>query len=442
MKFSVPFDLLDKAMSIANANPVTNAFNDVCQYVLIETNSDKIVLTKSDLDIYITADIPADIQTPGRALVHGDNFEKILKTYKPMKKGDDCLAVISSDNGKFSIAFSDNKKYKPAVLSTKDPDDFAEADEFKDEIASCEIIAATLKDYFAKNLIAISKIETNPEYSGVFLKFKGKDIEMTSSTRLEVAIIQATPLKTAYESGLTQAFSLIPRKTLDTAVRIIKGSDPVKVAISADMVKLSGTIEGVGFSIFNSTYQCDAPFDGAGMIPKTAKTVISIPTSALKNALAHMEAIMEKSMPNKISILADPAVQDVLILSCKTQLGEIPGLPIEAKLEKVSEISPLALNDQRLAALLRVVRSANLQISYDKAGGNCTFRGEDEPFFTMIAGSLEAKTTDFVKPSAEIKPIKASTSDTLEILEYDDLSTISDPDDVEASIEEIGAIEI
>lgn len=439
MKFSAPYDLFDRSLTIVSANPIANIGNDICRYILIETSSDNlgVQLTKSDLDVHITSTTKASVEEQGKVLVHGENLTKILKTYRNLKKSDDCNVVIASDGSRVTVGFSDNKKYKPAILATKDPDYFAPIDSFQNEIASCEIPASNLKDYFTKNLTAISKFESGSEYSGVHFKFKGKDIELVSSNRLEIAIVKATPSSTEYASGITQAFSLIPKKTIDTAIKILRGTDLVRVSISRDMVKISGETEGVQFSVTNSTLMVEAPLDGDAMIPKSSSNIIVIPTSALKNAMSHLEAISERSMANNITICPD---EDCVILSCRSNTGEIPGLPVEAKIEKTSgQNCPLILNDHRLISLLKAVKSNNIRIQYNQTGEACTFLGDEEPYFTLIAGSLNTTTIDNDHTTKTIS-IQPKTESTMDITDYDDLSTISDPDEIEAALEDLGEV--
>lgn len=437
MKFSAPFELFEKSVSIVNANPAANMLNDICQYVLLETTADNqgVSLTKSDLDVHINSSLDASVEQGGSTLVHGENLEKILKTYKALKKSDDCSVIITADANKLTIAFSDNKKYKPAVLSVRDTNDFAPIDTFENEVASCELPGALLKDFFAKSLVAVGKYESNTELNGVYFKYLGADIELVATNRQELSLIRTTPLSIRHEHGITNAFALIPRKTMETVTRILTGEELVEITISADMVRVKGSIDNVDFSVLNGTYSVDKAIDGQSVIPDRPANTISIPTAALKNALSHMEAIMEKKAVNKITIFADPTSPDSVTLSCKSPTGEIPGLPIEAKVEKGTATSSLTLNDQRLISLLKVIRSPNVIVSYDKPGKPCVFKGDSEPYFSMVSGSLiaEAITPPVKEPKKETKQEQ--------ITDFDDLTMVSDPDDLEAALNEIGSVE-
>ena len=444
MKLSIPYDLFEAAVSNVNANPVViNTANDVCQYILIETDDGNtgVVLTKTDLDVQIISKTKATVEEPGRTLVHGESLAKILKTYKNLKKSDDCQVFISSDDSKITIGFSDNKKYKPAVLSVRDPEDFAPVEEFEDEIASCEVMASYLKDYFTKNLVAINKHETTAENKGVFFKFKNDKIELVSSNRQEVAIIVDTPLSITFQGGRSQAFALIPRKTLEIVTRIVHGGDPVRVSVSQENVQVSGECDGVGFAVLNSTISVKAPIDSESVLLTNPTNIVSIPTAELRNAISHMEAIMDKSVPNRITILVDPAIPDTVMLSCKSPTGEIPGLPISAKIEKATTAESLILNDQRIGSLLKTIRSRNITLSFVKTGDACMFSGDEEPYFKMVASSLNAEQSIAVtvtKPTAKVEA-KAAPSD---IQSFDDLSDMSASSDFESDLDGIQSIEI
>lgn len=433
MKFSAPYEQFEQAVAIVSANPVTNILNDICQYILIESDTDNITLTKSDLDIHLKSSLKATIEKPGRALVHGDTLSKVLKTYKNLKKSDDCLVVFSSDSNKVTIGFSDNKKYRPAVLSTRDPEDFSPVDTFTGPIASCTMAATQLKDYFRKNMIAINRHESNIEFAGVYFKFKGKDIELVSSNRLDVVLIKATPLSVDYAVNLNSAFALIPRKTMDTVVKIASGEENIKVSISVDMVNIEGELSGVSFSVLNNTYDVPSAIDTNSFMLDRAENVILIPANALKNALTHMSSIKDQSIPQRISLAADGTS---VTIGCKSPTGEIPSLPIESKIEKTNGESLLVLNDQKLAAFLQVVKSANVRFSFCKTGQKCHFEGDEEPFFTLVSGTFPAKTD-------EVNEVKRTTPSQIAPKEFADLSTIGDPiEDPEDIKDALGEIEV
>lgn len=434
MKISASFELLDEAISIVNANPIPPVLQDTYQYILIETTEDnqKIRLTKTDSEIYISSFVHAEVTEAGRLLIHGDNIAKILKTYRNLKKDDNCSVVIEGDANKVTLRFTDNKKYKPAVLPARDPDYFEELTPFANETASCSLIAAHLKDYVGKSLLAINKHESQMEHKGAYFKYDDKAIELTSSNRQEIALIRALPLSIRYTNNQRHAFALIPRKTLEAVTKIVKGEEPVFVSVAAGNIQFKGSNEGVEYEILTGILDVDSPLDASPLIPADSKNEILIPTQALKSAIAHMEAITDRNMHHRITILPDG--EDAVALSCKSPCGEIPGLPVDAKIIKHDGSSPLIMNDQKLISILKALRSHQLRIKYNETGAVCTFHGEEEEYFTLIAGSLTAKDQEI---ATEIV-----ADDGFSDVEYQDKSSIGNLDDLETQLEGIDDLEL
>lgn len=412
MKFTVPFDQFAEAVTMVNSNPTPSCLKDVVYHVLFETDKDAgtVSLTKTDHELTIKTTVKANVEEPGRATFLAENLAKLLNTYKKLKKNHDCNVEVQAQNNRVSIRFTDNDKYKPLVLAGLDPDLFPVCDEFEDQVASCEVVSDLLKDYFDKALIALNKDEKEPEHRGAYFKYKGADIELVSTNRSEIALIEATPLDVSFEGGLQEAFALVSRKTLEAASKVIKGPLSTHVSISIDQVLLHGERDGVKFELLNGTLDVQDALEARSALPQSIETSLSIPSVELKNALSHIEAIVDKSLGNRVKICVDPKNSETVILSCKTALGEIPGIPVPAEIHKTPAKSQslLILSDKRLAALLKAIRSKDVLISYKATGEACTFKGTSEPHFTLIAGSLEAKPDDKVTAWASTQPTPAA----------------------------------
>lgn len=408
MKFAAPYELFKNAVFLVNSVQTGTSLMTLCKHILIEADKETqtVTLSKTDLESKHTATIKATVEEGGRATSEGDNLAKALKTYESIKKSEnfDVVAHLEEPN-RISYRFTDNKRHKPLIMTSEDTDIFPEIDPFGTEEASCQILADHLVDYVEKSLLAIKKHDSKRECSGAYLIMTGPSVEIAATNRMEMSSIRATVLDVSYSGSDKNAFTLIPRKTLEAISKTVKGSESVSVSFSDAQVEIKGVFEGANYSIRNATVSLPSPISSADIIPQNARTVVKLPVAALKNTLTYIDAIMDRNLTNKINIVFNSTEPDSVTLSCKTAKGEIPGISIEAKAEQFPEgTSLLILPDKKLANLLKATKSQEIKISFTETGSPSIFQGSDEDYFTFVIQSLKSTGDD--EPVAATAPTK------------------------------------
>lgn len=202
MKFKVQKGNLVNAIQTVQNVITTKSALPILSNILIETQSDVLRLTATDLDIGITCAIPVDIQEPGAITVPAKRFSDIIKEF-PL----DVISITTKKNNQVNID-SDMCQFKIMGLAKED---FPRLPEFKDKKV-IKIDQGALKQILSLTSFAVSLDETRYVLNGILLKINkgvltlvstdGKRLaiaerKLTVDADLEISII--VPIKTIHE---------------------------------------------------------------------------------------------------------------------------------------------------------------------------------------------------------------------------------------------------
>jgi len=202
MKFKVQKGNLVNVIQIVQNVITSKSALPILSNILIETQSNVLRLTATDLDIGITCAIPVDIQEQGAITVPAKRFSDIIKEF-PL----DVISIATKKNNQVNID-SDMCQFKIMGLAKED---FPRLPEFKDKKV-IKIDQGVFKQMLSLTSFAVSLDETRYVLNGILLKINkgvltlvstdGKRLaiaerKLTIDTDLEISII--VPIKTIHE---------------------------------------------------------------------------------------------------------------------------------------------------------------------------------------------------------------------------------------------------
>ena len=202
MKFKVEKNVLINAIQTVQNIVSTKSALPILANILIETQTNEISLTATDLDIGITCVIPVDIQEQGAITIPAKRFSDIIKEF-PVES-----VSITTKKNNLMIIDADMCQFKIMGLGREE---FPKLPEFKDKKV-IKLGQATLKQMLSLTSFAVSYDETRYILNGTLFKI-GKGILTLVSTdgkRLaiaeqkleadtEVELQMIVPIKTIYE---------------------------------------------------------------------------------------------------------------------------------------------------------------------------------------------------------------------------------------------------
>ncbi len=202
MKFKVQKSNLVNAIQTVQNVITSKSALPILSNILIETQSNVLRLTATDLDIGITCAIPVDIQEQGAITVPAKRFSDIIKEF-PL----DVISITTKKNNQVNID-SDMCQFKIMGLAKED---FPRLPEFKDKKV-IKIDQGVFKQILLLTSFAVSLDETRYVLNGILLKITkgiltlvstdGKRLaiaerKLTVDADLEISII--VPIKTIHE---------------------------------------------------------------------------------------------------------------------------------------------------------------------------------------------------------------------------------------------------
>lgn len=192
--------------------------------VLIETHTDRIRVTTTDLEVGVRASFNGEIVTSGRVTVDARKLYEIVR-----ELSEEMMELKGLENDRVELR-SGKSVFRMVGLDAQEFPVFAESSE--DERQSCP--APVLKEMIDKTIFSISTDETRSNLNGALLHESGNAVVRMVTTdghRLSLVQRDIGPL------GLTKGV-IIPRKGLGELRRLLEesGEDTVSLGLSDNMM--------------------------------------------------------------------------------------------------------------------------------------------------------------------------------------------------------------
>ena len=215
MKISVPRgELLEYVQDLLSVVP-TRTTLPILSNILLETNSDKLKIAATDLDVSMITTVPVKVIEKGTITVPAKTFVEIIR------ESPETEIEISSTDTRVEIKI-EKGIYK---LSGMPKDEFPKLPEVKKAL-QIRIPGNELTKMIRKTIFAVSTDETRPALNGVLWQTKGEWMQMVATDGHRLAKIS---VKNKKLKGLNEDV-IIPPKALNLLMKLV-GDKEVEVGV-------------------------------------------------------------------------------------------------------------------------------------------------------------------------------------------------------------------
>jgi DNA polymerase-3 subunit beta len=252
--------------------------------LLIETQSDGLVLSTFDYETSARATLPADVSDEGRALVSGRLLADICRSLpaKPVEMSIEGAKVsLTCGSARFSLQTMPVEEY-PSLPTMPEATGTVRSDLFANAVGQA--------------VVAAGRDDMLPVLTGVRIEIDGSDVALLATDRFRLSLRELT-----WDPGATDATAaaLVPAKVLaDTAKSLTAGAE-VTIALSS-----SGSGEGIigfegaaGGGVRRTTTRLlDGEFPKVRtLFPNEQATVARVDRATLVEAVKRVSLVAERN---------------------------------------------------------------------------------------------------------------------------------------------------
>ncbi len=276
MKFIVSSSQLLKQLQILGGVINTNNTLPILDNFLFELTDDQLKISASDLETTMSTSIDVEADAHGAIAVPARLLLDILKTFaeQPLtfKVEDNNTIEISSDSGKYALAYADGEEF-PKAIELEAP-------------SSTTLKASILSSAISKTIFASGNDDLRPVMSGVFFQLSPENLIFVATDAHKLVKYIRKDV-----SANEVAEFIMPKKPLTLLKNILSGQD--------EDVIIDYNDTNAKFSFGNSTLIC----------------------RLIDGKYPNYEAVIPKENPNKLTLDRNSfynSVRRVSIFSSKT----------------------------------------------------------------------------------------------------------------------------
>ena len=261
--------LLGGVINNSNTLPILDNF-------LFELNESQLVISASDLETTMSSSIEVESDNSGNIALPARLLLDTLKTFpeQPLTfiSGDNNTVEISSNHGKYALAYADGNEFPKAVEL--------------DNPSNTKITGHVLATAISKTIFAAGNDDLRPVMSGVFFQFSSESLTFVATDAHKLVKYTREDI-----SANESAEFIMPKKPLN----ILKGI----LAASEEEVTVEYNNSNAKFSFENTQLICRL-IDGKypnyeAVIPKENPNTLSISRSELLNSVKRVSIFSNKT---------------------------------------------------------------------------------------------------------------------------------------------------
>ncbi len=276
MKFIVSSSQLLKQLQILGGVINSNNTLPILDNFLFELSNNELRISASDLETTMSTSLEVEADETGAIAVPARLLLDILKTFaeQPLtfKVEDNHTIEISSDSGKYALAYADGEEFPKAV----------ELDSPSSAILQGDILATGI----SKTIFASGNDDLRPVMSGVFFQLNPESLIFVATDAHKLVKYERKDIK-ANEA----AEFIMPKKPLNLLKNILSGSD--------DEVKIEYNDTNARFTFGNSVLICRL-IDGKypnyeAVIPRENPNKLTLDRSSFYNSVRRVSIFSSKT---------------------------------------------------------------------------------------------------------------------------------------------------
>jgi DNA polymerase III subunit beta len=343
MKFTITRDNLQAGLAAVGGSVPTRTTLPVLSNILLETESDGVRLSGTDLDTAVSVLVPAEVEEAGAITAPARKLQEIARELSP-------ATVHVTTQGDAILLASGRSKFRLNGLPRDEFPTFPQV-AFGEEGGgnAWRLSGAELHQMISHVSFAVSTEETRPILNGVLWQMRDGEMRMVATNGHRLAKMTLPRA----ETGATGDLIVHPR-ALQQVEKLFKAEDQVEVARSENHLGFRG---GNGVKIF--TRLIEGPYPNyEQVIPKDNDKSLVVDKATLNGAIRRM-AIVASDQTHRIRMsLGGPMVR----FSVQTpDLGEANE---ELEVEYNGDPLEIGFNANYLLELIRYMPSDEVKMSF------------------------------------------------------------------------------
>jgi len=295
MDFRVNSTDLLKALSHIHGIVEVRHTLPILSNIIITTNDNSLTLSSTNLDIFCSDDLEAEVSQNGSTSVSASTFYEIVKR---LPSGSEIHASLSEEDSTLILKCGRSK----FNLTTISPDDFPKISH--DDLNIQFVLSATeLKRMIDKTKFAISNEETRYYLNGIFL-------HQTQKNSIDILRAVATDghRLAQYDIPLPQGAKdmngiIIPKKMIQELRRVLDdASGDINIQLNENKIKFSFNNMQIISKVIDGTFP-----DYTKVIPQSNDKSITTNNDELKKAIDRVSAVAinEETKSKAIKLIID-----------------------------------------------------------------------------------------------------------------------------------------
>jgi DNA polymerase-3 subunit beta len=358
MKFKCKKTELQNAIFTAQKAITGRSSMPILNGVLIETNTDTLVLTGSDIDLSIKTKIKVDVLEEGSIVINARLFGEIIR-----RLPNDEVLVETTENGSTRI-LCEKSNFNVINMNSED---FPELPKINENMM-LSIPENILKKMIKETIFATAQDETRPILTGILFEIKDKKINLVALDGFRLA------LRSENLQHQDDISAVIPGKTLNEISKILgDGEKNVDITFTPNHILfnlgntkiISRLLEGE-FIKYNS------------IIPEEFTTEVTAKRNELLNCIERASLMAKDSNTNLIKLTIE---DNRIIITSNSQLGMVKE---EAEVILQGEELQIAFNSKYLMDVLKIMEEDEVKLEFTSNVSPCIITNTEKNNCTYL----------------------------------------------------------
>ncbi len=347
MKATVSSSALSAALGLVTRAVSPRSTLPVLANVLLETTDSGLKVTATNLDLTISATVPATVLEEGRTTAPA----RLLTEYVSSLSDAPCTMELDTATQVLKLSCGVHR----ANLHGIDAMEFPPLPR-QEAASTIEVDSTALQGAITQTVMAASADEASPVLTGTLLQIEGGKLTLAATDRHRLAV---KTLDVDGASDATPVSVIVPARHLNEVARAINPNRPaVGIAVSEGRNQVFFTLKDVEISsrLIEGAYP-----NYAQVIPATTSTTVSLPTAALLRE-ARTAAVLARDAANPVRMQVGEGT-----LTLRAQTAEVGDdeAPLSASVQ--GDDVQIAFNARYVLDALSVLDSDEVQLSFNGA---------------------------------------------------------------------------
>jgi DNA polymerase-3 subunit beta len=272
MRFTISREKLQEGLAAVGASVPAKTTLPVLANILVETTATGIRLSGTDLDIAVSTEVAADVETQGAITIPARKLTEIARELPPspvkIAAAGEQRITLDCGRSRFKLLGLPRDEF-PSFPTVK----FAE---------SWRVKSADLQKLIGHTAFAVSTEESRPILNGVLWEMRPEQMRMVATNGHRLAKMEL-PIES---TGAPKGDLIVPPKALDQIRRLYAAEEELEIARGENHLAFRSPVTAIYTRLIEGPYP-----NYEQVIPKDNDRVATVDKASLVSALKRMSVI-------------------------------------------------------------------------------------------------------------------------------------------------------